>query len=108
MKIMKTLGKIAGSAALGIAQGVTYAVEETSAAFGLDFITETAYDLRNKSHEKVAELWGKEAKELEMATGEKISGIIDDYVTKQENHISDYEKRLIDMNKKALIQITIK
>lgn len=99
-KFMKTIGKLAGSAALKVAEGATYIVEETSAAMGMDFVTEGAYNLRNKSSEKVAELWDKQPKELTMATGEKVRNIVDGAVSLALSNISNYEKNVDEYERK--------
>ena len=100
-KFLKTLGKVAGSAALKVAEGATYVVEETSAAMGIDFITEGAYDLRNKSSEKVAELWDKQPKELNMATGEKVKGLVGAVIESTLGSISNYESQVNEYERKV-------
>lgn len=100
-KFLKTLGKVAGSAALKVAEGATYIVEETSAAVGIDFITEGAYDLRNKSSKKVAELWDKQPKELNMATGEKVKGVAGAIIEVALGSISNYESNVNEYERKV-------
>lgn len=98
----KTLGKLAGSAALKVTEGAAYAVEEvcaaTSISTGVDLsgIQDKVYNLRSKSSEKVAEIWDKEPKELKNATGKElvvsVLSSINSSLSTCERKIDEYER----------------
>lgn len=94
MGFLKKLGKIAGSAGLEIAKGVTFVIEETSAACGINDISDIAFELRNMSSQKLADMWDKEPKEIQQATGEIVNKKLEEYRKEKEKKLSDLEKKV--------------
>ena len=92
MGFLSGLGKLAGSAALGVAKGAALIVEDACVAMNMNDVGELVHDVRSKAAEKSAELTGKEYVEPEMASGSIVNGFLDRGIDKYEKMVDDYEK----------------